>query len=97
MIYVGIDTVKDQHNCAMLGPDAEELSPVFTIRNNSESYDALFETIESVSKDVNKIKSDSKSPATLFLQHPESASYLWLSHLYNQPVPYQSLQKRSEP
>ena len=56
MIYVGIDVAKDKHDCCILGPDTEELFPVFTIRNNSDGYGELFHKIESVSKDKSQIK-----------------------------------------
>ena len=56
MIYVGIDVAKDKHDCCILGPDAEELFPVFTIRNNREGYDELFRRIETASKDLSQIK-----------------------------------------
>lgn len=56
MIYVGIDVAKDKHDCCILGPDAEELFPVFTIRNNHEGYDELFRRIETASKDLSQIK-----------------------------------------
>ena len=56
MIYVGLDVAKDKHDCCILGPDTEELFPVFTIRNNSDGYGELFHKIESVSKDKSQIK-----------------------------------------
>lgn len=56
MIYVGIDVAKDKHDCAILGADAEELFPVFTIQNNQDGYSELFQKIESVSKDLSQIK-----------------------------------------
>ena len=42
MIFVGIDVAKDKHDCCILGPDTEELFPVFTIRNNSDGYGELW-------------------------------------------------------
>ena len=45
MIYVGIDVAKDKHECCILGPDAEALYPVFTITNDREGFEMLYEKI----------------------------------------------------
>ncbi len=56
MIYVGIDVAKDKHDCSILGTDAEELYPVFTITNNREGFDELFEAIAETGADISEIK-----------------------------------------
>ena len=56
MICVGIDIVKDKHDCCILGPDAEKLCPIFTIPNNKTGFDELFQKIFSLSKDKKSIK-----------------------------------------
>ena len=56
MIYVGIDVAKDKHDCSILGTDAEELYPVFTITNNREGFDELFEAITETGADISEIK-----------------------------------------
>lgn len=56
MIYVGIDVAKDKHDCCILGTDAQELFPVFTISNNRAGFDELYEKISSVTEDVSEIK-----------------------------------------
>lgn len=56
MIHVGIDVAKDKHDCCILGPEAEVLSPVFTIPNNKVGFNELFSKIEAVSADKSNIK-----------------------------------------
>ena len=51
MIYVGIDVAKDKHDCIITNSDGEVLFKTFTISNNLEGFDALFERIKSVSND----------------------------------------------
>ena len=45
MIYVGIDVAKDKHDCCILGPEADNLYPVFTIPNNKAGFDELYRSI----------------------------------------------------
>ena len=56
MIYVGIDVAKDKHDCFITNSDGEVLFKVFTIQNNRLGFDELFQKIQSVEKDVSKIK-----------------------------------------
>ena len=56
MIYVGIDVAKDKHDCCILGPDAEALSPVFTIQNNRDGFNELFIKMYEVAEDASEIK-----------------------------------------
>jgi len=56
MIYVGIDVAKDKHDCFITNSDGEVLSQSFTILNNREGFETLFKRIESVSKDLSKVK-----------------------------------------
>lgn len=56
MIYVGIDVAKDKHDCFIIDSDGEVLSKPFTISNNREGFDALFQRIESVSDNLAKVK-----------------------------------------
>lgn len=56
MIYVGIDVAKDKHDCFITNSDGEVLFQSFTILNNREGFETLFKTIESVSKDLSKVK-----------------------------------------
>ena len=45
MICVGIDVAKDKHDCFILSSEGEVLADVFTIPNNAEGFDTLFQTI----------------------------------------------------
>ena len=56
MIYVGIDVAKDKHDCFITNSDGEVLFKPFTISNNRNGFETLFQRIQSVSDDSNKIK-----------------------------------------
>ena len=56
MIYVGIDVAKDKHDCFITNSDGEVLFKSFTISNNREGFDTLFQRIRAVSEDFNNVK-----------------------------------------
>ena len=56
MIFVGIDVAKDKHDCFMTNTDGEVLFKSFTITNNLDGFDELYQKIESVMEDVSKVK-----------------------------------------
>ena len=56
MIFVGIDVAKDKHDCFVINSDGEVLFKSFTILNNREGFEMLFQRIESVSDDLTKVK-----------------------------------------
>ena len=56
MIYVEIDVAKDKHDCFITNSDGEVLFKPFTISNNREGFETLFQRISSVSDDLNKVK-----------------------------------------
>ena len=56
MIYVGIDVAKDKHDCFITNSDGEVLFNAFTISNNREGFETLFQRIKSVSNDLVKVK-----------------------------------------
>ena len=56
MIYVGIDVAKDKHDCFITNSDGEILFKSFTIPNNREGFETLFQRIQSVSDDLTKVK-----------------------------------------
>ena len=56
MIYVGIDVAKDKHDCFITNSDGEVLFKSFTIPNNREGFETLFQKILSVSDDLTKVK-----------------------------------------
>ena len=56
MIYVGIDVAKDKHDCFITNSDGEVLFKSFTIANNREGFETLFQRILSVSDDLTKVK-----------------------------------------
>ncbi len=56
MICVGIDVAKDKHDCFILSSEGEVLADVFTIPNNAEGFDKLFQTIRSCASPTDKIK-----------------------------------------
>ena len=65
MIYVGIDVAKDKHDCFITNSDGEVVFKSFTISNNREGFDFLFQRIISVSDDLTNVKVDSKPPDTI--------------------------------
>ena len=56
MIYVGIDVAKDKHDCFITNSDGEVLFKSFTIPNNRDGFETLFQKIQSVSDDLTKVK-----------------------------------------
>ena len=56
MILVGIDVAKDKHDCFIVTSDGEVLFDPFTIKNNRDGFDDLFQKIKSVSGDLSKVK-----------------------------------------
>ena len=56
MIYVGIDIAKDKHDCFITNSDGETLFNVFTIPNNREGYNDLYQKISSLTSDFSVIK-----------------------------------------
>lgn len=56
MIYVGIDVAKDKHDCFITNSDGEALFHVFTIPNNREGYNNLYQKISSLTSDFSQIK-----------------------------------------
>ena len=47
MIYVGIDVSKDKHDCCIVNSDGKVLADVFTVENNLEGFDLLFQRLKS--------------------------------------------------
>ena len=56
MIYVGIDVAKDKHDCCILGSDAEVIYPVFTITNDREGLEKLYEKMTMASEDLAEVR-----------------------------------------
>ena len=56
MIFVGIDVAKDKHDCFITNTDGEVLFKSFTIANNLDGFNELYQKIESVMEDVSKVK-----------------------------------------
>ena len=54
--YVGIDVAKDKHDCFITNSDGEVLFKSFTIPNNREGFETLFQKVQSVSDDLTKVK-----------------------------------------
>lgn len=52
-ILVGIDVAKDEHDCFIMNSEGEVLAKSFTILNNKEGFDFLYEKIQSVSSSDN--------------------------------------------
>ena len=81
MIYVGIDVAKDKHDCFITNSDGEVLFKSFTISNNLEGFETLFQRIQSVSDDLTKVKVGLEAT----------------DHFCYQSAPHKSLQKKSQP
>ena len=56
MVYVGIDVAKDKHDCYIVNSDGEVLAEVFTISNNLDGFNLLFQRLQSVAPDLANIK-----------------------------------------
>ena len=56
MIYIGIDVAKDKHDCFITNSDSEVLFKAFTIANNLDGFNDLYQKMESVMDDVTKVK-----------------------------------------
>lgn len=56
MICVEIDVAKDQHDCFILSLDGEVLADVFTIPNNRDGFENLFQHNRFCSLPADKIK-----------------------------------------
>ena len=56
MIYIGIDVAKDKHDCFITNSDGEVLFKSFTISNNREGFETLFQKVQSVSDDFTNVK-----------------------------------------
>ncbi len=56
MIFVGIDVSKNKHDCFITNTDGEVLFKSFTITNNLDGFDELYQKIEAVMEDVSKVK-----------------------------------------
>ena len=79
MIYVGIDVAKDKHDCFITNSDGEVLFKSFTIPNNREGFETLFQRIESVSDDLTKVE--------VGLEATGHYSYNLLGFLLNKGLP----------
>lgn len=79
MIYVGIDVAKDKHDCFITNSDGEVLFKPFTISNNREGFETLFQRISSVSDDLDKVK--------VGLEATGHYSYNLLGFLLNKGLP----------
>jgi len=56
MVYVGIDVAKDKHDCYITNAEGKILAEVFTIANNLEGFEKLFQRIKSAARDLTKVK-----------------------------------------
>ena len=56
MIYIVIDVAKDKHDCFITNSDSEVLFKAFTISNNLDGFNDLYQKIESVMDDMTKVK-----------------------------------------
>ncbi len=55
MIFVGIDAAKDKHDCFIINSDGDVLFNVFTISNNIDGFNVLYQNIKSAA-DLSNIK-----------------------------------------
>ena len=56
MILVGIDVAKDKHDCFITNSDGEVLFNSFTIANNMDGFNELYEKIVATTDDLAKVK-----------------------------------------
>ena len=56
MIYIGIDVAKDKHDCFITNSEGEVLFNAFTIPNNADGFNDLFQKISSLTNDFSNVK-----------------------------------------
>lgn len=56
MVYVGIDVAKDKHDCYIVNSDREIPAEVFTISNDRDGFDLLFQRLRSAAADLSNVK-----------------------------------------
>lgn len=56
MIYIGIDVAKDKHDCFIANSEGEALFNVFTIPNNADGFNDLYQKISSLTNDFYNVK-----------------------------------------
>ena len=56
MICVGIDVAKDKHDCFILSSEGEVLADVFTVTNNRDGFETLYQRIRSCARPTDIIK-----------------------------------------
>ena len=56
MIYAGIDVTKNKHDYFITNSDSEVLFKAFTIPNNRDGVDELYQKIASAADDLTKVK-----------------------------------------
>lgn len=56
MIYIGIDVAKDKHDCFVTNSEGEILFNSFTIPNNADGFNDLFQKISSLTNDFSNVK-----------------------------------------
>lgn len=56
MIYIGIDIAKNKHDCFITNSDGEVLFKPFTISNNSDSFNDLYQKVSSLTNDFSNVK-----------------------------------------
>ena len=79
MIFVGIDVAKDKHDCFITNSDGEILFHHFTISNNLNGFNTLYQKIVSVMEDVTKVK--------VGLEATGHYSYNLLGYLFDKGFP----------
>ncbi len=88
MIYVGIDVAKDKHDCFISNSDGEVLYKSFTISNNREGFETLFQRIVSVAEDLNNVKVGLEATGHYNYNLLGFLLDKGLPSLLNTPVPY---------
>jgi transposase len=56
MIYVGIDVAKDKHDCYITNSEGDVLFRAFTISNNLDGFDELYQKILSITDNLAEVK-----------------------------------------
>ena len=79
MIFVGIDVAKDKHDCFITNSDGEVLFKSFTIANNHNGFNELYQKVKSVMEDVSKVK--------VGLEATGHYSYNLLGYLFDKGFP----------
>ena len=76
MVCVGIDVAKDKHDCFILSSEGEVLADVFTVANNRDGFETLFQRIRACARPTDNIKVGLKATGAYAHMEKRGSRYL---------------------